>query len=210
MASPVWFFVPNLIGYFRVVTAIASFFVAFKYPVLFSVLYLASFLADALDGHMARMLGQCSKLGAVLDMITDRFATAGLTVVLSQLYSDYTVVFILLNSLDLVSHYVRMNSTLLTGADSHKAVDKKKQGILLYYYYTNRICLGGLCLMNEFFYFGLYCLYFFPHPISTAFTLINTPGFIVKQIINAKQLSQGLQEIVQVDDAARKKGTAKK
>jgi phosphatidylglycerophosphate synthase len=37
------------------------------------MLYGVSCLLDAIDGHAARMLGQTSRFGAVLDMITDRY-----------------------------------------------------------------------------------------------------------------------------------------
>lgn len=36
--------------------------------------YAISQLLDAADGHAARALGQASKFGAVLDMVTDRYA----------------------------------------------------------------------------------------------------------------------------------------
>ena len=71
----VYLFVPNLIGYARV----ALMFVAFYFitdPGMYHVTmtcYLLSQLLDAVDGHAARMLGQTSKLGAMLDMLTDRF-----------------------------------------------------------------------------------------------------------------------------------------
>ena len=36
-------------------------------------------LLDAVDGHAARLLGQSSKFGAMLDMLTDRHANIGLS-----------------------------------------------------------------------------------------------------------------------------------
>ncbi len=44
-------------------------------------LYFLSFVCDELDGRFARMLNQTSTLGAVLDMVTDRWAAAGITIV---------------------------------------------------------------------------------------------------------------------------------
>lgn len=39
------------------------------------MLYGVSCLLDAIDGHAARLLGQTSRFGAVLDMITDRYVS---------------------------------------------------------------------------------------------------------------------------------------
>jgi len=42
------------------------------HPKYSTVAYCVSQLLDAVDGHAARYLGQASKFGAVLDMVTDR------------------------------------------------------------------------------------------------------------------------------------------
>ena len=118
----VFLFVPNLIGkrqiynykificnlgYARVILAIISFYYLSK-PALFLPLYAASCLLDALDGHAARILNQCSKLGAVLDMVTDRSTTAGLTAYLGHIYPQWMTGFLVLIGLDLSSHYMHM------------------------------------------------------------------------------------------------------
>ena len=43
------------------------------HPKYSTVAYCISQLLDAVDGHAARYLGQASKFGAVLDMVTDRY-----------------------------------------------------------------------------------------------------------------------------------------
>ena len=71
----VYLFVPNLIGYARVALMFVAFYFmtnAEMYHVTVTC-YLLSQLLDAVDGHAARLLGQTSKLGAMLDMLTDRF-----------------------------------------------------------------------------------------------------------------------------------------
>ena len=57
----VFLFVPNLIGYLRVVLAIAAFYYI-RQPLLFLPLYAGSCLLDALDGTAARALGQGKSL----------------------------------------------------------------------------------------------------------------------------------------------------
>jgi CDP-diacylglycerol--inositol 3-phosphatidyltransferase len=88
----VFLFVPNLIGkspyitdrsgrdlilsrttgYTRVILAAFSLHYMRSHPKFCSVLYGVSCLLDAVDGQAARALGQTSKFGAVLDMVTDR------------------------------------------------------------------------------------------------------------------------------------------
>ena len=46
--------------------------------------------------------------GAVLDMATDRAGTASIVMVLSHLYPRFLFAFIMLNCLDLGSHWMRM------------------------------------------------------------------------------------------------------
>eukprot|EP00924_Labyrinthula_sp_SR-Ha-C_P009109 snap_masked-scaffold_2-processed-gene-13.7-mRNA-1 protein AED:0.04 eAED:0.08 QI:0/-1/0/1/-1/1/1/0/236 len=73
----VFFWLPNIIDYFRF---IVLFFALYKYvqdknPFVFSALYLLSYGLDAIDGPVARYMGQTSKLGIYLDMIADRVSS---------------------------------------------------------------------------------------------------------------------------------------
>jgi CDP-diacylglycerol--inositol 3-phosphatidyltransferase len=104
----VFLFVPNLIGYVRVILAILSLFVMKDQPMTCVALYCVSCLLDAVDGNAARYYNQCSKFGAVLDMVTDRSTTSCLLCHLSTVYPQYAVLFQLLISLDLSSHYMHM------------------------------------------------------------------------------------------------------
>jgi len=46
------------------------------HPKYCTLLYGVSCLLDAVDGQAARALGQASKFGAVLDMVTDRYVSS--------------------------------------------------------------------------------------------------------------------------------------
>lgn len=59
-------------GYARVILAAIALNYMPSNPWYCTVLYGFSCLLDAVDGHAARMLGQTSRYGAALDMITDR------------------------------------------------------------------------------------------------------------------------------------------
>ena len=73
----VFLFVPNLIGYGRIILAALALNYMKSHPMTCTLLYGLSCLLDAFDGMAARALGQTSKFGAVLDMVTDRCVHVG-------------------------------------------------------------------------------------------------------------------------------------
>ncbi|KAM5351927.1 hypothetical protein ACJ41O_004650 [Fusarium nematophilum] len=157
----IFLFWPNIIGYVRIVLAIASLYYMPLHPRTCSLLYSVSCLLDALDGYVARIYEQSTRFGAVLDMVTDRCTTACLIVFLSSAFPRWAIVFQGLIALDLASHYMHMYATLVvSGADSsHKNMDKSKNW-LLRLYYTNKNVLFALCALNELFFIALYLLCF--------------------------------------------------
>ncbi|MCO5571832.1 hypothetical protein L7F22_025580 [Adiantum nelumboides] len=110
MASswPIYLYVPNLIGYARILANFVAFGFAFSNKKLFAGLYLLSFVCDELDGRFARLLNQTSTFGAVLDMVTDRVSTCGLLVILTHKYSGCYGLFLGLLALDIASHWFQM------------------------------------------------------------------------------------------------------
>ncbi|KAK3671289.1 phosphatidylinositol synthase 1 (CDP-alcohol phosphatidyltransferase1) [Recurvomyces mirabilis] len=157
----IFLFVPNLIGYFRIVLCIASLYFMPLHPRRCSFLYSISCLLDALDGIAARKFQQSTKFGAVLDMVTDRCTTTCLLVFLSTAKPAYSMIFQGLISLDLASHYMHMYATLSMGGstESHKNVSKERSWIMNMYY-TNKSVLFTCCALNELFFIALYLLCF--------------------------------------------------
>ena len=89
-AHDVIWYVPNIIGYIRILLAVTSFVLMAVQPdqyLLATCLYLGSFVGDLFDGWAARKLDQCSIMGGLLDMITDRCATLGFLFILSGDYA---------------------------------------------------------------------------------------------------------------------------
>lgn len=152
---------PNIIGYSRIVLAVASLYYMPLHPRTCSLLYSVSCLLDALDGYAARYFEQSTRFGAVLDMVTDRCTTACLLVFLSSAFPRWAILFQGLISLDLASHYMHMYATLAMGGaeNSHKNVDKSRSRILSLYY-TNKTVLFIACALNEAFFIALYLLSF--------------------------------------------------
>ncbi|KAI1102010.1 CDP-alcohol phosphatidyltransferase-domain-containing protein [Jackrogersella minutella] len=157
----IFVFWPNIIGYSRIVLAIASLYYMPLHPRTCSILYSISCLLDALDGYAARHFQQSTKFGAVLDMVTDRCTTSCLLVFLSSAFPRWAIIFQGLISIDFASHYMHMYATLTMGGSdtSHKSVDKSRSW-LLNLYYTNKTVLFICCALNEIFFIALYLLSF--------------------------------------------------
>ncbi|KAI9884835.1 MAG: hypothetical protein M1823_003361 [Watsoniomyces obsoletus] len=180
----IFLFYPNLIGYSRIVLAVASLHYMPLHPRTCSLLYSISQLLDALDGVAARRFDQATRFGAVLDMVTDRCTTACLLVFLSSAWPRWSLLFQGLISLDLASHYIHMYATLAMGSagQSHKKVDQSRSRILNLYYSNNvrydrlyqvlpptafandsmkqQKVLFTFCALNELFFIALYLLSF--------------------------------------------------
>ncbi|KAK1075471.1 phosphatidylinositol synthase 1 (CDP-alcohol phosphatidyltransferase1) [Friedmanniomyces endolithicus] len=176
----IFLFVPNLIGYARIILCIASLYFMPLHPRRCSFLYSISCLMDALDGIAARQFQQSTKFGAVLDMVTDRCTTTCLLVFLSTAKPAYSMIFQGLISLDLASHYMHMYATLSMGGkgESHKNVSAERSWIMNKYY-TNKIVLFTFCALNELFFIALYLLCFSSPLITPA--LLPTAGLAAHQ-----------------------------
>ncbi|KAL9945080.1 CDP-diacylglycerol-inositol 3-phosphatidyltransferase [Verticillium nonalfalfae] len=157
----IFVFYPNIIGYVRIVLAIASLYYMPLHPRTCSLLYSVSCLLDALDGYAARIFDQSTRFGAVLDMVTDRCTTSCLLMFLACAFPRWTIVFQLLITLDFASHYMHMYASLTMGGagTSHKNVDKERNW-MLNLYYTNKTVLFVFCALNELFFIALYLLSF--------------------------------------------------
>ncbi|KAJ3559341.1 hypothetical protein NM688_g408 [Phlebia brevispora] len=215
----VFLFVPNLIGYSRIILAgLALHFMSY-HPKYCTIAYCISCLLDAADGHAARALGQASKFGAVLDMVTDRCTTSALLCYLSSAYPNYTMVFQILITIDFASHYMHMYSSLVTGSRSHKAVRSEVSWFMSVYYRPTVLFLA--CAGNELFYVALYLAKWVHTPLyqsldvtpsfftyftwAEALAYICSPIWAYKNVINLIQLWKASKILVGVDLADRAK-----
>jgi len=171
--------------------------------------YLLSQFLDAFDGHAARALQQCTKFGAVLDMVTDRCSTMGMLIVLASFYPKYQFIFICVTVLDISSHWVQVYSNLSLG-QSHKTV-KETGNFFLRLYYTSRPVLFTMCAGNELFFAMLYIMHFTTGPAVLGYgivywiAVICFPISFVKNSINVIQLVGGFDVLAELDVDERKK-----
>ncbi|XP_050378609.1 CDP-diacylglycerol--inositol 3-phosphatidyltransferase 1 [Argentina anserina] len=196
----VYLYIPNIIGYIRVLMNCYAFAICFSNKRLFSLLYFVSFVCDGVDGWCARKFNQVSTFGAVLDMVTDRISTACLLVILSQVYRP-GLIFLSLLALDIGSHWLQMYSTFLLGKASHKDV-KDSTNWLFKAYYGNRMIMAYCCVACEVLYIILFLVaknetenlievlmglaqHNTPLSVIVGFVLI---GWAVKQAVNCIQL----------------------
>uniref|UniRef100_A0A670J9I3 CDP-diacylglycerol--inositol 3-phosphatidyltransferase n=1 Tax=Podarcis muralis TaxID=64176 RepID=A0A670J9I3_PODMU len=135
----IFLFVPNLIGYARIIFAFVAFYFMPTSHIIASFFYLLSGFLDAFDGYAARALDQGTRFGAMLDMLTDRCATMCLLVNLAMLYPESALWFQLSMSLDVASHWLHLHSTVVKGGESHKTIDLSGNPILRVYY-SSRSC----------------------------------------------------------------------
>ncbi|XP_041827794.1 CDP-diacylglycerol--inositol 3-phosphatidyltransferase [Melanotaenia boesemani] len=206
----IFLFVPNLIGYARVVLALLSFYLmpCCPWPAVFC--YLLSALLDAFDGHAARALNQSTKFGAMMDMLTDRCATMCLLVNLSLLYPSYTFLFQLSMCLDIASHWLHLHSSTIKGSASHKTIDLSGNPVLRLYY-TSKPVLFVMCSGNELFFCLLYILHHMEEPAAWLYWLQGLCGIIclLKSGISGLHLVTASQNMAALD-AAERSNAAKK
>lgn len=211
MEENIFLFVPNIIGYTRIVLALISFYYMMSNYVVATWCYIISSLLDAFDGHAARMLNQGTKFGAMLDHLTDRCGTMCLLVALSCLYPRYIFWFQLSMTIDIAGHWIHLHTSVLQGSFSHKFIDASGNPIMRLYY-TSKPCLFFMCAGNELFYSLLYLKYFTFGPIVPGFniglvsllTIVCAPIAIVKTFITLLHMVLASKNLATIDRAERK------
>lgn len=185
----IFLFVPNIIGFGRVILAIISFYFMPTHCVLACTCYITSALLDAFDGHAARYFNQSTKFGAMLDQLTDRAGTAGLMMTLATFYPKYTFWFQISMAIDITCHWLYLHTSTLQGKTSHKFIDMSENPIM-HLYYTNKNVLFFMCAGNEAFYAALYVMYFYTGPtvlgmgLFKLIALLSMPVAVIKAAIS--------------------------
>ncbi|XP_056263050.1 CDP-diacylglycerol--inositol 3-phosphatidyltransferase-like [Pseudoliparis swirei] len=201
----VFLFVPNVIGYVRIVLALLAFSLMPRLPLTAMLFYLLSFLLDELDGRAARALHQATRFGAMMDMLTDRCATMCLLVNLSLVYPSYSFLFQLSMCVDIASHWLHLHSSTIMGSTSHKSIDPTGNTILRIYY-TEPV-LSVLWLGNELFFCLLFLLHHIQEPAAWLYWLQGLCGLLclLKTGISLVHLVTASQNMAAMDAAEREK-----
>ncbi|CAB0044312.1 unnamed protein product [Trichogramma brassicae] len=183
----IFLFVPNIIGFGRVILALISFYFMPTHYAIAAWCYIISALLDAVDGHAARYFNQGTKFGGMLDQLTDRAGTMCLLVTLAQFYPEWTFWFQISMTIDIVCHWIYLHTTVLQGKTSHKFIDMAENPIMNIYY-TNRPVLFFMCAGNEAFYAALYLLHFTEGPVLIGISLFRAVAYLSAPIAIVKAL----------------------
>ncbi|TNN11787.1 CDP-diacylglycerol--inositol 3-phosphatidyltransferase isoform 3 [Schistosoma japonicum] len=209
----VFLFVPNIIGYIRIILLFqACYFMRINCE-LTLLTYIISCFLDAVDGYAARALNQSTKFGAMLDMIVDRCSTMCLLACLTYFYPSYMLFFQFTMIVDIASHWLHVHSSILSGKSSHKSINLNDNRFLKLYY-TNRVILFLMCAGNELFYTLLYVYHFYPGPKVFSFGLYNlmicltAPIAFLKMSISLIQLFASCVNMASLDELERSNNKA--
>merc|ERR1712194_346365 len=182
--------------------------------ILCITLYITSFVLDLFDGMAARYFNQCSALGGVLDMVTDRCSTAGLLMILSwnEHYPQYRLYLLMCVVLDFGSHWCAMYAAA-TGGAHHKSLEANQDKFfLMRWYYEVYVFFGYCCVGQEFFYVTLFMLspahgvnplalpeVMGANPIALLCWYVCGPAWAMKQIVNVFQLTSSCYSLAEQD-----------
>ena len=208
--NKVFLYIPNLIGYVRFCFYLASFIShSLGSWQLCIGLYAIAFILDEFDGRAARAYNQSSNFGAALDMVADRSATAGLCLILAQLYPRYLLAFIVAIAIDVSSHYYLIYATGMLGQSSHKDSSEWSSNKLLKLYYGSKPFMDVLILGNEVFYILLYLNFYLAGmafklgnwqiSVISLLLIIFLPLYLLKQATNILQFQAAAGEIAKID-----------
>ncbi|CAD2103952.1 CDP-diacylglycerol--inositol 3-phosphatidyltransferase, putative phosphatidylinositol synthase, putative [Plasmodium vinckei lentum] len=198
----VYLYVPNIIGYIRIILALVAFFVCKHNLVVFSVLYGISQLLDALDGWTARKFNQTSCFGQILDQITDRLSTCILYLLNGSVYDNYIIVIGLLMIADIGGHYIHATSCAIAGNKTHKKIENGNK--LLKIYYEKPSVMVACIIAYESFWVSSYILKVTSpsdnfHIICNYIFKISFPLAAFKAITNISQGIYGARSLVELD-----------
>lgn len=187
---PIALYVPNLIGYVRILLTIIAF-ANYDKPWKFLFYYGSGFILDGADGLAARLLNQLSLLGAQLDMLTDRCATAALLMTLAMRYPTYAPFALGLVFLDGYSHWMQTLAGTCAGTSSHKQASR---GRLLTLYYWRPV-LTVVCFLNEACFLAVYLRSFatvlqasHARFVIDIAIVLSAPVFFLKQVVSLRQI----------------------
>lgn len=195
---PIALYVPNLIGYVRIVLTVFAF-IDYDKPWKFLLYYGTGFILDGADGLAARLLNQSSLLGGQLDMLTDRCATAALLMTLAMQYPKYSSFALTLVFLDGYSHWMQTLAGTCAGTSSHKQASR---GRLLALYYWRPV-LTIVCFLNEACFLAFY-LKAFPHVVQISLVrsvlnvaiAVTAPVCFLKQVVSLRQIVSAHETII--------------
>ena len=198
------FYIPNLIGYLRIILLFIAYNSLPSSYGLFAISYFTSFALDALDGIAARAFNQCSTFGSILDMLTDRIATLMLALMAVQLpNAEHRWALVSFACVDIASHWLQYIAGMQKNIH-HK--EYKNKFVLLDIYYGSKVVMAPLCVGAEI-YFLLYIYLYSYEKVSLGvmgFFYLSMLFAYVKMFLNVLQLINGAWFIIENEEDVKK------
>lgn len=150
-------FLPNVLGYLRMIMAFVGLYYSSEQPTYAVVIWVVSALLDLLDGPLARFLNQTSQFGVVLDIVADNVLRSCVWVAVSGASSS--TLYKMVACFFLCLEWLTMLSTQLHAASdgAHWKASRAKDPWLVQTFFANNFrnplgCLGiyGLFSANLF------------------------------------------------------------
>uniref|UniRef100_A0A0D9VBK8 CDP-diacylglycerol--inositol 3-phosphatidyltransferase n=1 Tax=Leersia perrieri TaxID=77586 RepID=A0A0D9VBK8_9ORYZ len=191
----VYLYIPNIIGYFRIIINFIAFAVCYSHRALFAILYFFSFFCDGLDGWFARKFNQVKNLGlshSLSDHLMPFYVSASTfgavldmgNILQSELILVFALHFLRVSTACLLALLSQFYSSFLSGKTSHKDV-KDTGNWLLKLYYGHRPFMAFCCVASE------VCRGLLHQSPLIVFVFISTlVGWALKQVINVIQVSK--------------------
>jgi CDP-diacylglycerol--inositol 3-phosphatidyltransferase len=182
--SPV-FFIPNILDYVRIILLIAVIFLFATHTYYAIALYALNSILDGLDGTLARLLNQQSKLGALLDFSIDRAAITILLGACIWASPHLFVLFLFVMALDIGSHFAVCYASAYNNGSHLKFLTKGSP--LLCWFSQKSWVRYSICTSHDLF-FGLFIINtFIPSSYWIILWIILSPGMLLKTWIHLEQ-----------------------
>ncbi|SCP03269.1 phosphatidylinositol synthase, putative [Plasmodium malariae] len=199
----VYLYIPNIIGYIRVLLLLAGFVIRQENVLLFAIFYAISQILDSLDGFTARKFNQTSVFGQILDQITDRLSTSLLYLLNASVYDEYITIIGLIMIADIGGHYIHATSCAIEGNKTHKKIEKGNMLLKLYY---EKPTVMVICIIAyETFWVSAYILKVadkrqFIYKIGYYMFIFSCPLAAFKTFTNLSQGIHGVKSLVEMDN----------
>lgn len=150
MSVPVAFYIPNLLGYARILLSFVGLHFSSTNPTLAAGIWIFSASLDLIDGILARALNQTSSLGILLDIIADNILRTSLWIAASAADPFCRLVGCMIVSLE----WITMISTQLHASQSgiHWKASREQDPWLIKKIFANnfRTPIGIWCIYGLF------------------------------------------------------------
>lgn len=183
----VLFYLPNIVGYVRVVLLISGLCLTPHHPMWACALLTLSGLLDMLDGFLARLLNQSSKFGAIFDYALDRATLACFLFFIAYFYPFLWIPCAIVLGLDIMSHFFHLQASQVQNKTSHKIIQEGEPR-LIRLYYSNRFVLTATCAAHDLFLGALFLYKFYPNAIVLICMAALFPGFLFKTIVHIAKI----------------------